>query len=205
MADFKYYERGGRKYHRVTTVLDYFPCPELVEWKVRVGKAEAGRISRKAFKDGSRIDELCEADWRTGKYKLKKSDNAEVRSAMQGWEQWKDEWSDVYADIQGMQETVFSDAWGVAGTLDIRTSKAIIDIKGAQRISKNYWVQTAFYNSGFGLPNCYILRLGKSEGTYEFIPRPEEYSQDYLEEIIKSYVNVYNYNKKEEERDGGCL
>lgn len=38
---------------RVTEVLDYFQAPELVEWKMKVGKAEAGKISRMALKIGT--------------------------------------------------------------------------------------------------------------------------------------------------------
>jgi len=85
VANFKFYEKDGRKYKRQSTIMDFFPHPDLVDWKVKVGKAEAGRIQRKALKIGSRVDELCEKDVVDGSYKLRKADPFEVRSCMEAW------------------------------------------------------------------------------------------------------------------------
>lgn len=199
MANFEFYERGGKQYKRFSNVMDYFQHPKLVDWKIRMGKADAGKISRAALKHGSRVDELCGQDWQDGSYKLKKADGAEVQSCMKAWEAWKSDYSEVYKDIQGMQETVFYDDWGCAGTLDIRTSKAILDIKSSKRVSLPYWVQTAFYNREYKLPERWILRLSKEFGVYEFVKCPEEYSQDYLETVFVSALNLFNFYQSEEQ------
>ena len=79
MADFEFYEIGGRKYQRFSTIMDYFPHPKLVEWKVSLGKAEAGKISRAALKEGSRIDEYTYLDWQGAKPKLPKKDEHDFK------------------------------------------------------------------------------------------------------------------------------
>ena len=202
MADFEFYEIGGRKYQRFSTIMDYFPHPKLVEWKVSLGKAEAGKISRAALKEGSRIDEYTYLDWQGAKPKLPKKDEHDFKSCVVAWEAWKKDYPDVFSDIQGAQEVVHYDDSGCAGTLDFRTSKAIIDIKSSKRIALPYWVQTAFYNRKFQLPERWVLRLNKEFQVYEFTKCPEQYSQAYLEDIFISALNLFNFynsDKQEEE------
>lgn len=201
VANFKYYERDGLKYRRVTSVLDYFNCPELVRWKVRVGVKEAGRISKEALKIGSRVDGLCETDWRDGTYSLKKSDSPAVLNCMKAWEAWKRDYADVFADIKAMQTVHWHDDWRVAGTSDILTGHAVLDIKTSKRIALPYWIQTAVYNRDAGLDTAYILRLDKELGIYEFVKRPDEYSQDYLETLFVGILNAYNYFNETEIRE----
>lgn len=197
MADFKFYEMDGRKYHRFSTVMDYFPHPKLVEWKVREGAKAAGAISRAALKEGTKIDEYTLLDWQGKTPKLPKKDEHDFKSCVVAWEAWKRDYPEVFADIQAAQETVFYDDWGCAGTLDFRTSKAIIDIKSSKRISLPYWVQTAFYNRKFQLPERWVLRLNKEFQIYEFKKCPDEFSQSYLEDIFVSALNLFNFYESE--------
>lgn len=197
MADFEFYDIGGRKYKRCSTILDFFPHPKLVEWKVRVGKKEAGVISRAALKEGSAIDDYTYQDYMGLTPKKRKKGSAELDSLITAWEAWKRDYPAVFADIQVAQEVVHYEDLGCAGTLDFRTSNAIIDVKSSKKISLLYWVQTAFYNRKYQLPEKWILRLSKEFGVYEYVPCPAEYSQEYLETIFTSMLNAYNYFKSE--------
>jgi hypothetical protein len=188
MADFEFYEIGGRKYKRFSTVMEYFPHPKLVEWKIRMGKKDSGKISRDALKEGSAIDEYTYRDIR-GLPQDKKKKSAELNSLITAWEAWKKDYPEVFRDIKSTQEVVHYEDWGCAGTLDFRTSKAIIDIKSSKRISLSYWMQTAFYNRKFQLPERWVLRLNKEFQVYEFTKCPDEYSQGYLEEFDASTIN----------------
>lgn len=197
MADFKYYEKDGKKYERFSTVADSYLERGLVDWELRVGKREAGRVRRRALKVGARVDQLIEEDWRMGRYRMAKSDPYEVRSAMEAWERWKVEYLLVWKDIQGMQEVVLHEDWGVGCTLDIRTGASIIDIKTSKQVSKKYWVQLAVQNRGLGLPETWILDLSKGVGDYEFVRCPKEYGQKYLEQVFVGWLNSFHYFKEE--------
>jgi hypothetical protein len=194
-VDDDFYEIEGRKYQRCTRVIGFFEPPQLTAWKLRT--KDHKRIGRKAMDIGSRVDGMCLADWKGDGYNLTDKDPAEVRECMKAWETWKTDFPELFRDIQAMQETVFYDDWECAGTLDIRTSRAIIDIKTSGRISKGYWIQTAFYNRKFGLPGRFVLRLDKEGSGYEFVECPAKYSQEYLENLFVGRL----INMKFEEED----
>lgn len=197
MANFKYYEKDGKKYERFSTVADFFPHPKLVDWKIKLGRKESGLISRAALRVGSRVDELCTMDICDGGYKLEPGDLTEVKTCMKAWEQWKTDYPLDFSEITDTQKTVYYDDWGVAGTADIVGVNKLVDIKTSKKISLINWVQLGFYNRGFCL-ETWVLRLDKSLWDYEYKRCPEEYSQEYLEEIFLSMLNVFNYYKSEE-------
>ena len=70
------------EYDHVTTILDAWIDPELLKWQLEVGRATASKVSKKAMKIGSRVDELIRADIDSGKLKLRKSDSNEVANCM---------------------------------------------------------------------------------------------------------------------------
>lgn len=169
--DFEFYERDGKRYDRITACLDYFASPELVNWKLRVGKREAGRISREALKIGENVD-LCIRVFLDGD-----GDNLpklKTQEAKNCWEAFQS-WLSVYApDVDHRKlctiGTVFSDELCVAGTPDLEWNvHTVIDIKCSNAIRPQYWLQTEFY--GRQMPCCKnkaILRLDKNLGIFEF-------------------------------------
>ncbi len=188
----KYIDEDGTEYWRISHVISYFQCPQLAKWRARVGNKEANRIQKEALKIGTRVDDLVETDWKTGSYKLKKSDPSEVLSCMEGWEQWKREYADDYKLFCASQEQVKLPNLGVAGTLDFRLTDSILDIKTSKKISNQYWVQTALYRLGTGqpLPFLRILRLDKELGTYEYETR--DFSHYYINLFKGALVNFYD-------------
>ncbi len=203
--DFEYYERDGRKYERVSTILDYFPSPGLIDWKVRVGKRESGAVSRKALKIGTIVDGYCEDDVNGKGYSVKKKDTEEVRSCMRAWEEWKRDYPGVFSGLNQTQERVFFNDWGVAGTCDLLSPTVLIDVKTSKRVSLAYWVQLAVYNREFKRAEKRVLCLSKELGTYEYVECPAEYSQEYLEQVFVGMLNVYRYFKSEKQEESDAL
>ena len=60
IAGKRHYITPSGSYPSITTILSAFPKPELMEWKKRVGEAEANRISSLATSRGTKIHSLCE-------------------------------------------------------------------------------------------------------------------------------------------------
>ena len=185
------YEKNGKKYDHVTEIIDYFKPPHLVNWMIKNKDYE--EIGEKAMSIGSRVDELCFKSWKE-LVLISKDEPKEVVSAMEAYTKWQIDYSDIFNDIQAMQETVYYDDLGVAGTLDIRTSNAIIDIKVSKSVRHANWIQVGMYNRKFKLPKLYILRLSKETGNYSFVECP--YPQEYLEELFMGRLVNYRYEKE---------
>lgn len=188
--DFEYYERDGKRYDRVSSILDYFASPQLVDWKVRVGKRAAGTVSREALRIGSNVDEAIRASVRGAKpLKLKTVDAENCYKAFESWKQ------ESLASPHTLKEvsTLYSDELMVAGTPDLMYSdNYIIDVKCAASIKPSYWLQTEFYARTAGVPFKAILRLHKGLAIYEFksLPVNDEHWQ-----AVCAAVKLYRYYK----------
>jgi len=184
-----------QKFDWVTSVLAAWIEPELLEWKLRVGLGAANRISKKAIKTGSRVDELIGIDIDKDKYNIRKADNAEVRSCMAGWELFKEREAQTvvshHIKIRHAESLT-------SGEYDLEFPEIMTDIKAANRISKKYWIQTAWYNymSGLNKPYLGILRLDPFWKTYEFVKKPMNHG--YLR-VFEGMLHAYRYFSYKEE------
>ena len=156
---------------RVTEILGYFQEPQLVDWRIRVGNKEARRISTMTAKTGTRVHELIYNEWKEGMYKLKKADSLEVRNCMQGWEQFKKDYSPT---IHNMEYEVMHEVESIVGHIDmlatIGIKKCIIDIKTSGNIRSKHWLQLgAYYSlaSESSIEEVAVLRLDRNLGLYE--------------------------------------
>lgn len=183
------YIRDGVHYRRVTTILEDWIEPWLVEWRLELGRVEAGKKSRAALKIGSRVDELVMKDVMGQGYKLRKDDSKEVISCMAGWDSFKDRHSPKAVSVQ---VTSYDDLYGTAGTYDIELEDCLIDVKTGQQISPKYWLQVAWYNfiSGLNKPYIAILRLDPFWKTFEYKVKPMK--NGYLE-VFKGIMAAQQY------------
>lgn len=189
-----FYLIEGKKYDRITRVLDFFPHPDLTKWKLRVGPKEASRISKLALKVGSRVDDLSKPFLlKRSEIKIAAKDGLEVRNCIKGLQLFRLEHPEV--KIVSCDKLVWDEELRIAGTMDIETEDAILDIKCAGKISLNYWLQVAIYNymSGLNKPYLAILRLHKSLGIYEYQTIPYEKS---LVTIFVGLLNAYRYYER---------
>jgi hypothetical protein len=174
--DGNHYERDGRLYTRVTRVLDYFQTPELVDWKIKVGKREAKRVSTIALKTGTRVHEACEQLLKGVAFDdvLRAGDSIEAVNAVKAFDDWM---SSYMPKGVKMEQTLFCDDRLIAGTYDLIVDSldTLIDMKSSTRIGHSYWLQLGAYWSMLPGLMCdrpkygAILRLDKTTGMYEYV------------------------------------
>lgn len=179
---------------RVTQPLDYFINPSLVDWKLRVGKAEAGKISRAAMKVGTRVDELI----KTGEAPIVK-DKPEVHSAHRAFKKWVEVYKPESIVVQTRSNRE-CEGVELSGEPDIMALDTLIDIKCAGRISLSYWLQLAAYawlKDWTG--NIAVLRLDKKTESFEYVVKPFD------EKLLSVYMGVLRafvyYTEGEDESD----
>lgn len=178
----------------ITEILDYFQEPELVAWRVKVGLKEANKISRLAAKTGSRVHELIYSQWMDGDYKLKSTDNSEVRSCMEAWERFR---RDYNPQIISMEDELKHEHYKLIGHQDIRcivNGERRIDIKTAGDVRLKHWLQLGGYELCEPLYLAGILRLDRNIGTYEYVTSEEAgYTMIDLSDTYKQLVKVYDF------------
>jgi|GEM_PF-7128636 len=187
--DAAFYERDGLRYDRITRILDYFPHPALVDWKIDVGRKEARRISTVATKIGTNVDEVVKAEIegsKPGKLKSEEAKNC--------YEAFRD-WARSFSLKLKSSQTVFDSNLMVAGTPDLEDEDTVIDVKCSSEIRDSYWLQTEFYGRQLGKKYKAILRLDKNLGMYEYKKMP---LNDEHWEAVRAAIKLYRfYNKSE--------
>lgn len=181
---------------RVTTPLDYFQAPELVEWKLRVGKKEANRIGKETAKIGTRVDELIKSH----KMPKGKGERVGVEAAYSAYYRWVTN----YTPIEIVpQKRVEKGIYGVvlSGEPDIMAKGILIDIKGTNRIYPKFWLQLAAYAWLLGWDGPIgILRLDRNTESYQFVVKSfEERVQEELWAIYCGILRSYIYFTQEDE------
>ena len=171
------------KMPRVTEVLDRFPEPAVVSWKVRVGAEKAKEISDEALDIGSIVDGLIQQHI-NGNYKgcpYGPEDYPEVHSCMNAWNNFLTNHPWFIGKVVSIQDELKLD--DLVGHPDIILKDEICDIKCSKAIRKSYWMQTAQYakmyenqfktgllenNIAKKIYRISILRLDKATGEYEY-------------------------------------
>jgi hypothetical protein len=197
-------------YDHVTGVINWPKEQWYVDWIVRKGLAECNKVGRHARKVGTRVDDLIMKSFESKKgITLTKKDGDDVRSAVRGWELWKERYEPRVLD---WQVTEYDDALGVVGTRDflceIGGATYLVDIKCAQQIGYKYAVQISKYIQMLSrTPNTKdlyggILRLDKMISSYEWISETsDEWIWDY-EECLSAFDGLLKWMrlaKKEDE------
>jgi hypothetical protein len=183
-------------YDRITQVLDYFSEPGLVDWKMKVGKKEAKRISTIALKIGSKVDAIIK-----GTEKPKKSDPQEVRNCIEGFNRWKADYKVTDSELV-FPNRFYDDIEMLTGEADCIYKDTLIDFKCSRAISKRYWLQVSKYSSYYSVFKVGILRFDKNTSEYEFktnddigLSVPDGIS------IFNGLCNAYRFLKESLEED----
>lgn len=195
MGKSDYYEIDGKRYDRVTAVLGYFQTPELVDWKLKVGRAEATKTSKAALKVGTAVHKYAE----TGKLPAKCG--LDAKTCVEAYNLWVAEHAPV---ARNRETTVRSERWGVAGTYDLLLADGtLVDIKTSREIKPEYWVQLAAYAlMENGAKRVAVLRLDKNMGFYEYEVRDITQKEiDVFEGLLTAY-RYFNQGGKDDNDDG---
>jgi hypothetical protein len=138
-----YLTPDGKKYPSITTILSEYKKESIIEWRKRVGDAEANKISSKASRRGTKVHKLCENYLNNEKniFDGYTPDNIEMFKSIQP----------ILDDIEvvyGQEKTLFSHHLRTAGRVDcvakFRGRKSIIDFKTSSKIKKKEWIDNYF-------------------------------------------------------------
>ena len=145
-----YQTPSGRAYPSVTTVTGQHNKQAILDWRKRVGDAEANRISTTAAKRGTRIHTLCESYL----------NNEHVEPNLFDTETFKaiKPYLNNIQDINCLETPLYSDHLEVAGTVDCiakyNGKMSVIDFKTSKRRKSrddihNYFMQCSAYAVAF--------------------------------------------------------
>lgn len=166
--DGEFYKKDGKSYERITSIINYFVDPKLVDYRVKVGNRVANAAMKKAGNFGSMVDEAIRENWQSPT--LPKP-SPEGKQAIKAWQSWLNNYTPVELEFP---ETMFCDKLLVAGTPDFILEDNIIDIKCSSSVKPVYFAQLGGYAYLQGLlkrkiGGLGVLRLDKQTGMYEFV------------------------------------
>ena len=143
----RYYTVNGRPMVSITSVTSHWNKQIFVDWRKRIGEAEANRITKRATSRGTATHELIE------NHLLNKEVEFDKPSPKMLFLQAKETLKNIN-NIYALEKSLFSEELGVAGTVDCiaeyNGELSIIDFKTAEKPKprdwiENYFVQAAAY------------------------------------------------------------
>ena len=143
----RYYTVNGRPMVSITSVTSHWNKHIFVDWRKRIGEAEANRITKRATSRGTATHELIE------NHLLNKEVEFDKPSPKMLFLQAKETLKNIN-NIYALEESLYSEELGVAGTVDCiaeyNGELSIIDFKTAEKPKprdwiENYFVQAAAY------------------------------------------------------------
>ena len=137
----------GEKYPSVTTVLGSKPNEALKEWRQRVGKEEARRVSSRAARNGTDFHTMCES-FLNNEYEP--GDNLASQMMFSGI---KPILKKCVNKVHALETPLFSHHLRTAGTVDCVAEfdgvLSVIDFKTSAREKKRSWIKAYFMQEAF--------------------------------------------------------
>jgi hypothetical protein len=184
-----YYRKGKMEWLRVTAALSILDTG-IGDWKARVGKKEAAKISRTESGIGTKTHKLIEADINNTKIILPKSTPKSAFTAFDAYKRWRQE---MNPNILQSEVFVHSDIHGYAGTCDTIGDAIVYDYKTSKVIHPIYWLQLAAYAAAVmemaakegtyrPITKLAVVRLDKESGDYRYVER------DFTDDLFHSFL-----------------
>lgn len=189
---------SGEKYPSVTTVLGHFKKKKIVEWRNRVGAAEADKITNKAATRGTRFHTLMEnyvSNDPTLPEQIEKL-MPDTKAHFLGLLPTLDKIDNIYY----VESPLYSHKMRIAGRTDVigefNSILSVIDFKTSLKLKKEHWIENYFEQE-----TCYALMLKELTGLkvqqivtiiavdgYDepqvFIKNPKDYTDSALTKIF---------------------
>jgi len=144
----RHYVTPDGKYPSITSVLGAFPNPALVEWRKRVGEAEANRVSAFASSRGTKFHSLCE-QYLLNQELDKKQYMPDVLSSFYEFKNILHRINDIHR----LEVPLYSNKLKVAGRVDCIANfdgeLSIIDFKTSKKEKREDWIETYFIQATF--------------------------------------------------------
>ena len=131
------------KFPSITTVLGVLSRQGILEWRQRVGEAEANRISTQAARRGTNVHQMCE-DYLNNELQIDKFLPHEKLSFKPLQKSLDEHMGVIYAQ----EAPLYSNYLGVAGRVDCVGEwdgrLSIIDFKTSRKLKKKEWIHSYF-------------------------------------------------------------
>lgn len=135
----------GKKFRSVTTVLsEALDKTALLEWRKKVGEAEANKISTQAARRGTAVHTLCE------RYVLNEDNYARdaMPSGLDSFNSIKSVLDTRVGTILGVEIPLYSVALNTAGRCDLIAEfdgvPSVVDFKTSRKLKKEDWIESYF-------------------------------------------------------------
>lgn len=191
---------GNEQYEgfdRLTTILDTYQDPKLIEWKIKLAKEGKSHkaVGKAAMSIGTNVDEYIRAE--INGVKLPKLKTQEAANCVIAWNKWKNDYGIVASDLK-TGERLFCEVTKVTGEPDIIIpfQDEVLDIKCSGEIRPSYWIQTNWLAKQLGKEMRSVLRLDKTLAVYEYERRAVS---DDDSVVFHALTVVYRYFKPEKE------
>ena len=191
-AGRRYFTPDGAAYPSITTVLGILSKQGIIDWRKRVGEAEANRISTQAATRGTAVHKLAEdyidnvEGWSKGAMPANIASFNDLKTIL-------DERLD---NVWFQEEFLYSDRLKCAGQVDCIAEfdgqLSIVDFKTSRKPKKEEWItsyfiQASFYAAAFyeltGIPIKQGVILITVDGSEPQVFKVNTY--DYLEHFLK--------------------
>jgi len=165
----RYYEIDGKKYPRVTAILDIIHRPELERWRREIGNIQADRIRNDTAQIGSSLHHICCFFNRDQSFEMPST--SQLGQMFDTYRKW---FGMVVDTVVAAEQLVVSKKFGYAGTLDLLavlkgdTTPSVIDLK----TSKTFWptmalqlaaYQQALLEEGKEVDRRLVIRIDRVE------------------------------------------
>ena len=188
----------GLLYPSVTTITSQHGKDKILEWRKRVGEAEANRISTQASSRGTRVHKICENYLNNEEDYARKTmpDSVAMFKSIQPL-------LDEYVNnIHALEVPLYSHHLRVAGRVDCiaeyEGKLSVIDFKTSSKLKEESWIKGYFmqcsayavmYEERTGIPvsQIVIMIAVDSEHPQVFIKKRNDYIKDFI-----SYREAYD-------------
>ena len=193
----------GLLYPSVTTITSQHGKDKILEWRKRVGEAEANRVSARASGRGTRVHKLCE-NYLNNEEDFARDTMPDALVMFKAIQPILDKYID---NIHALEVPLYSDHLKVAGRVDCIAEfdgrLSVIDFKTSSKPKEekwilNYFMQCSAYavmyeeRTGISVPRIAVVITVDGEQPQIFVKK----RNDYIGEFIK-YREIYEEVKDE--------
>lgn len=193
----------GLYYPSVTTITSQHGKDKILEWRKRVGEAEANKVSAKASGRGTRVHTLCE-NYLNNEIDYARKQMPDSVAMFKTIQPILDKYVN---NIHALEIPLYSDHLKVAGRVDCIAEfdgkLSIIDFKTASKPKqeswiKNYFMQCAAYavmyeeRTGIPVTRLAIIIAVENEPPQIFVKKRDEHIEDFIK-----YRLIYEETKDE--------
>jgi len=181
----------GNKYPSVTTITSQYNKQSIMEWRKRVGEAEANRISTKAAGRGTKVHKLCE-DYLNNNLDYAKGHMPNNLVLFKTIQPILDEYVN---NIHAIEIPLYSNHLKVAGRVDCIAEfdgkLSVIDFKTANNLKdenkiQNYFMQCSAYaimyeeRTKIPVPKIVVIIAVENERPQIFVKKRNDFTEGFI-------------------------